>query len=82
MHNFGRNHQLYLAERCLWIERLVEKNSIASLIKIIHFKQVMKEGDPEKITLVKKLIKENLLSTISSSELLVKEGFFEENKEN
>ena len=83
MHAYFRNHQLYLAEKCTWLDRQVIKASKRSLMKIESWRSISQTGDDESQTkLVKKLIKDSLLTTISNEKLLEKEGFFQYNQNN
>ncbi len=83
MHAYYRNHQLYLAEKCTWLERQVTKTSKRSLMKIESWKLIAQTSeDDEQIRLVGKLVKESLLTTISNARLLQLEGFYKYNLNN
>ena len=76
MHAYFRNHQLYLAEKCNWLDRQVEKNSKRALMKIESFKMINESADLHQAQMVEKLVKESLLTSISNKTILQKEGFF------
>lgn len=83
MHAYFRNHQLYLAEKCNWLDRQVEKTSKRALMKIESYKLILQAGDDfEQIRLVEKLVKDSLLTGIQPKALLKKEGFFNYNLNN
>jgi peptidyl-tRNA hydrolase len=83
MHAYFRNHQLYLAEKCNWLDRQVEKTSKRALMKIESYKLILQAGDDfEQIRLVEKLVKDSLLTTIQSKAVLKKEGFYNYNLNN
>jgi peptidyl-tRNA hydrolase len=83
MHAYFRNHQLYLAEKCNWLDRQVEKNSKRALMKIESYKLILQAGDDfEQIRLVEKLVKDSLLTSIQSKAVLKKEGFYNYNLNN
>lgn len=83
MHAYFRNHQLYLAEKCNWLDRQVEKTSKRALMKIESYKLILQSGDDfEQIRLVEKLVKDSLLTTIQPKVLLKKEGFHSYNLSN
>lgn len=82
MHAYYRNHQLYLAEKCNWLDRQVEKTSKRALMKIESFKLIAQADDKEQTRMVSKLVKESLLTAISNVKLLQKEGFYKSNVEN
>lgn len=76
MHAYFRNHQLYLAEKCNWLDRQVEKTSKRALMKIESYKLILQAGDDfEQIRLVEKLVKDSLLTPIQPKTLLKKEGY-------
>ncbi|MBA2328905.1 MAG: hypothetical protein ACR2KB_04760 [Chitinophagaceae bacterium] len=80
MHAYFRNHQLYLAEKCKWLDRQTEKNSKRALLKIESFKLILKDGeDHDQIRLVEKLIKDSLLTLINHQTILQREGYFHSN---
>ena len=76
MHAYFRNHQLYLAEKCNWMDRQVEKTSKRALMKIESYKLILQAEDYEQTLLVKKLVKDSLLTTINNKMLLQREGFY------
>jgi hypothetical protein len=76
MHAYFRNHQLYLAEKCNWMDRQVEKTSKRALMKIESYKLILQAEDYEQTQLVKKLVKDSLLTTINNKMLLQREGFY------
>lgn len=83
MHAYFRNHQLYLAEKCNWLDRQVEKNSKRALMKIESYKLIAQSTeDDQQVSMVKKLIKESLFTSIHNRILLQKEGFYKTNLEN
>lgn len=83
MHAYFRNHQLYLAEKCNWLDRQVEKNSKRALMKIESYKLIAQSTeDDQQVSMVKKLIKESLFTPIHNRILLQKEGFYKTNLEN
>jgi peptidyl-tRNA hydrolase len=83
MHAYFRNHQLYLAEKCNWLDRQVEKTSKRALMKIESYKLILQAGDDfEQIRLVEKLVKDSLLTSIQSKAVLKKEGFYNYNLNN
>lgn len=83
MHAFFRNHQLYLAEKCNWLDRQVEKTSKRALMKIESYKLILQAGDDfEQIRLVEKLVKDSLLTPIQPKALLKKEGYQNYNLKN
>ncbi|MDB5196054.1 MAG: hypothetical protein JWP88_424 [Flaviaesturariibacter sp.] len=83
MHAYFRNHQLYLAEKCNWLDRQVVKSSKRALMKIESYKLILQAGDDfDQIRLVEKLVKDSLLSAIGNEALLTKEGFYEYNLKN
>jgi hypothetical protein len=82
MHAYFRNHQLYLAEKCTWLDRQIEKNSKRALMKIESLKLIVQAEDPEQTQLVKKLVNESLLTQIHNRILLQKEGFYQSNLNN
>ena len=80
MHAYFRNHQLYLAEKCNWLDRQTEKNSKRALMKIESYKLILEAGDDyEQIKLVEKLVKDSLLTPISNRAVLREEGFYVSN---
>lgn len=83
MHAYYRNHQLYLAEKCNWLDRQVEKNSKRALMKIESFKLIVESGEGfDQIKMVEKLLKDSLLTAILNKKLLQKEGYYQSNLEN
>jgi peptidyl-tRNA hydrolase len=83
MHAYFRNHQLYLAEKCNWLDRQVQKSSKRALMKIESYKLILQAGDDfEQIRLVEKLVKDSLLTEIKNESVLLKEGFYKYNLEN
>jgi peptidyl-tRNA hydrolase len=83
MHAYFRNHQLYLAEKCNWLDRQVEKTSKRALMKIESYKLIVQSGeDDEQIRLVEKLVKDSLLTSVNNKFLLQKEGFYRSNLSN
>lgn len=83
MHAYFRNHQLYLAEKNLWLERHVIKTSKRALIKIESWKLITQCADyDEQTRLIKKLLKESLLTPIPNTTVLRKEGFYQSNLDN
>ena len=79
MHAYFRNHQLYLAEKSTWLDRQVEKNSKRALMKIESLKLIAQSDDQEQTRMVKKLVKDTLLTVIHNKILLQKEGFYKIN---
>ncbi|MCW3073687.1 MAG: hypothetical protein JWP69_756 [Flaviaesturariibacter sp.] len=83
MHSYYRNHQLYLAEKCNWLDRQVSKTSKRSLMKIESYKLILQASeDFEEIRLVEKLVKDSLLTVIETVTLLKREGFHKYNLSN
>ena len=83
MHAYFRNHQLYLAEKCTWLDRQVIKTSKRSLMKIESWRAIAQSGeDDTQVRLVEKLIKDSLLTQIANQKLLDKEGFHLYNQNN
>jgi peptidyl-tRNA hydrolase len=83
MHAYFRNHQLYLAEKCNWLDRQVQKSSKRALMKIESYKLIIQAGDDfEQIKLVEKLVKDSLLTRIKHDTVLLKEGFYKYNLNN
>ena len=79
MHAYFRNHQLYLAEKCNWMDRQVEKTSKRALMKIESFKLIALAEDFEQTQLVKKLVHDSLFTSINNRILLQREGFYQAN---
>lgn len=82
MHAYFRNHQLYLAEKCTWLERQIEKSSKRALMKIESLKLIAQADDFEQTQLVKKLVNDSLLTEINNRKILKKEGFYQTNLNN
>lgn len=83
MHAYFRNHQLYLAEKCDWLDRHVIKASRRALLKIESWKSISQSGESdEQVRLVAKLVKDSLLNPISNRAILRKEGFYAANLDN
>ena len=82
MHAYFRNHQLYLAEKCNWMDRQVEKTSKRALMKIESYKLIAQAEDYEQTQLVKRLVQESLFTSINNRVLLQKEGFYQSNLNN
>ena len=82
MHAYFRNHQLYLAEKCTWLERQTEKSSKRALMKIESLKLIAQADDFEQTQLVKKLVNDSLLTQIQNRKLLKKEGYYQTNLNN
>jgi hypothetical protein len=83
MHAYFRNHQLYLAEKCNWLDRQVQKSSKRALMKIESYKLILQASDDsEQIKLVEKLVKDSLLTKVRNQSVLHKEGFYKYNLEN
>lgn len=76
MHAYFRNHQLYLAEKCNWLDRQVDKSSKRALMKIESYKLIAQaEEDNLQVKLIEKLVKDSLLTLVSNKTVLIKEGF-------
>ena len=83
MHSYFRNHQLYLAEKCNWLDSQVIKNSKRALMKIESLNLLIQADDSiEQTALVEKLVKDTLLTPVSNKLVLRKEGFFMANLSN
>lgn len=82
MHAYFRNHQLYLAEKCTWLDRQIEKSSKRALMKIESLKLIAQADDFEQTQLVKKLVNDSLLMEIPNRKILKKEGFYQTNLNN
>jgi hypothetical protein len=67
-----RNHQLYLAERTIWLDTHIEKTSKRALMKI----RSLNEGSEENIKALQNLVYTSLLNKVSNSTILVREGFY------
>lgn len=79
MHAYFRNHQLYLAEKCNWLDRQIEKNSKRAIMKIESFKLIAETADAGQARMVEKLVKESLLTAVTNKMILQKEGFYYSN---
>ena len=75
MHAYFRNHQLYLAERCNWLDRQVIKSSKRALMKIESWKLIAQtEENDFQVKLIEKLVKDSLPDLVHASlDLLVDE---------
>jgi ribosomal protein S3AE len=82
MHSYFRNHQLYLAEKCTWLDHQIEKSSKRAIMKIESLKIIAQGEDVGQTELVKKLVNDSLLTQIHNRILLQKEGFYQSNLEN
>ncbi|RYZ21658.1 MAG: hypothetical protein EOO16_12190 [Chitinophagaceae bacterium] len=83
MHAYFRNHQLYLAEKCSWLERQTQKASKRALMKIESLRLISQASeDFEQIRLVEKLVKDSLLTSVPSQSILHREGFYKFNLRN
>ncbi len=83
MHAYSRNHQLYLAEKCNWLDRQVNKSSRRALLKIESWKLIADTGEQdEQLKLVETLVRDSLLTTITGKAVLKKEGFHNLNLQN
>lgn len=83
MQAYFRNHQLYLAERCEWLDRHVKKTSQRALMKIESWKLIVQSGEQDQqLRLVNKLLKDSLLTPIPAQTILHKEGFYLSNLDN
>ena len=83
MHAYFRNHQLYLAEKLNWLDVQTIKNSKRALMKIESLKLLTLADDSvEQTALVEKLVKDTLLTPVSSKLVLLKEGYFMANLSN
>lgn len=83
MHAYFRNHQLYLAEKCAWLDRQTQKSSKRAIMKIESLKLISQAGeDFEQIRLVEKLVKDSLLTAIPGQSVLHREGFYKYNLRN
>jgi hypothetical protein len=58
------------------MDRQVEKTSKRALMKIESYKLILQAEDYEQTQLVKKLVKDSLLTTINNKMLLQREGFY------
>jgi len=76
MHAYFRNHQLYLAERCNWLDRQVMKTSNRAIMKIESYKLIAQaEENDVQVKLIEKLVKDSLLNLVTSKTVLIREGF-------
>lgn len=76
MHPYFRNHQLYLAERCTWLDRQVAKSSNRALMKIESYKLIAQaEENDVQVKLIEKLVKDSLLNLVTNKTILIREGF-------
>ena len=83
MHAYFRNHQSYLAEKCNWTDRQINKTSKQALLKIESYKSILLAGDDfDQIRLIKNLVKDSLLNPIKNKTLLQREGFYKYNLAN
>lgn len=77
--NYFRNHQLYLAEKCDWLDRQVNKTSLRCLMKVASYKECK---EPKQKYLILKLVKDSMFNTISNREIFRREGFYVQNMNN
>lgn len=83
MHAYFRNHQLYLAERCNWLDRQVNKTSNRALMKIESYKLIAEaEENDVQVKLIEKLVKDSLLNLVTNKMILIREGFHLYNQTN
>ena len=76
MHAYFRNHQMYLAEKCNWLDRQVTKSSKRALMKIESWKLIAQaEENDVQVKLIEKLVKDSLLTLVANKTVLIKEGF-------
>ncbi len=76
MHAYFRNHQFYLAEKCNWLDRQVNKTSKRAIMKIESWKLIAQAEDNDfQVKLIEKLVKDSLLTLVSNKTVLIKEGF-------
>lgn len=76
MHAYFRNHQLYLAERCNWLDRQVAKTSNRAMMKIESYKLIVQaEENDVQVKLIEKLVKDSLLNCVTNKNVLIREGF-------
>jgi hypothetical protein len=76
MHAYFRNHQFYLAEKCNWQDRQVNKTSKRAIMKIESWKLIAQtEENDFQVKLIEKLVKDSLLNLVSSKTVLIKEGY-------
>ena len=76
MYPYFRNHQLYLAERCTWLDRQVSKSSNRALMKIESYKLIAQaEENDVQVKLIEKLVKDSLLNLVTNKTILIREGF-------
>lgn len=76
MHPYFRNHQLYLAERCNWLDRQVNKSSNRAIMKIESWKLIaLAEENDVQVKLIEKLVKDSLLNLVTNKNILIREGF-------
>ena len=76
MHAYFRNHQLYLAERCNWLDRQVTKTSKRAIMKIESYKLIVQaEENDVQVKLIEKLVKDSLLNLVTNKNILIREGF-------
>lgn len=83
MHAYFRNHQLYLAEKCEWLDRHVVKTSRRALLKIESWKSIAASANnADQMRMIEKLVKDSLLTPIPNRTILRKEGFYVSNLDN
>lgn len=76
MYTNFRNHQYYLAEKCNWLDRQVNKTSKRALMKIESWKLIAQTDDNDfQVRIIEKLVKDSLLTLVSNKTVLIKEGF-------
>lgn len=76
MHAYFRNHQLYLAERCNWLDRQVTKTSSRAIMKIESYKLIVQaEENDVQVKLIEKLVKDSLLNLVTNKTILIREGY-------
>ena len=76
MYTNFRNHQYYLAEKCNWLDRQVNKSSKRALMKIESWKLIAQTDDNDfQVRIIEKLVKDSLLTLVSNKTVLIKEGF-------
>lgn len=77
MHPHFSNHQLYLAEKCIWLDRQTLKNSKRALMKIESLRLIIRaREDEQQVQLIRQLLNESLLHFVDAQEVLHSEGFY------
>ncbi len=82
MNAYFPNHQLYLAEKCTWLDRQIGKCSKRAIMKIESLKVIAQAEDFVQTQMVKKLVNDSFFTEIHNRVLLQREGFYQANLSN